>query len=298
MTYVLITAARNEERYLELTILSVINQTLLPKRWIIVSDGSTDRTDEIILAYKNRYEWIHSLRMPEHRDRSFAAKVGCISSAYETVRGLDFDLIGNLDADISFDEDYLKFLVEKFEKTPELGVAGTPFYEQGSGSSKHGLSNIEHVSGACQLFRRTCFDEIGGYKPVGRGGIDWVAVTTARMRGWKTRTYLDKECQHHRKIGTAKENNVLIARFNYGQKDYFLGGHPLWEVFRAVLQMAKKPIIIGGAMILSGYIFEALRRADRPIPRELMDFHRKEQLARLRRTFAALLMRDHSGYVE
>jgi len=191
--YVLITAARNEEAYIEKTIQSVVSQTILPKRWVIVSDGSTDRTDEIVSQYLAGNPWIELLRrMPEHRDRHFAAKVHCFNAGYARVKDVKYDVIGNLDADISFEEDYFEFLLNKFAENPRLGVAGTPFVEDSGQVYNYKFTNIEHVSGACQLFRHECFEAIGGYIPIKGGGIDWVAVTTARMKGWKTKTFTEK----------------------------------------------------------------------------------------------------------
>ena len=102
LSYVLITPARNEEAYIEETIRSVISQTVLPKKWIIISDGSTDRTEEIIEKYIPQNPWIELIRMPERRDRQFAAKVHCFNAGYERIRDLPHDIIGSLDADISF----------------------------------------------------------------------------------------------------------------------------------------------------------------------------------------------------
>ena len=121
------------------------------------------------------------------------------------------------------------------------------------------FANIEHVSGACQLFRRECFEDIGGYKPVRGGGIDWIAVTTARMKGWQTRTFTEKTCLHHRKMGTGNVS-AIMTWFRQGKKDYFLGNHPLWEVFRTIYQMTKKPVIIGGALLMLGFTWSAITR--------------------------------------
>jgi hypothetical protein len=141
--------------------------------------------------------------------------------------------------------------------------------------------SIEHVSGACQLFRRTCFEDIGGYVPMKSGGIDHVAVLTARMKGWKTRTFTEKICIHHRKMGSA-ERGVLSARYRVGALDYALGGHPAWEVFRTAYQMTKKPYIVGGLTLGAGYAVATLKREKRPISDELVAFRRREQMLRLR----------------
>jgi glycosyltransferase involved in cell wall biosynthesis len=281
LSYVLITPARNEEANIARTIQSVACQTILPQKWVIVSDGSTDRTDEIVQKNMSECSWLELIRMPEHRDRQFAAKVSAFNAGYEKVKDLQYDIIGNLDADISFGPDYFEFLLSKFQEDPNLGVAGTPFIEEGK-HYDYKFTNIEHVSGACQLFRRKCYEDIGGYIPIKGGGIDWVAVTTARMNGWKTRTFTEKTCFHHRKMGTGNVSANMIW-FRQGRKDYFLGNHPLWEIFRTLYQMTKKPIIIGGSLIMLGFAWSAITRMSKPIPTELQRFIRSEQMQRLKK---------------
>jgi glycosyltransferase involved in cell wall biosynthesis len=280
LSYVLITPARNEEAYIEKTIQSVLSQEYLPKKWVIVSDGSTDRTDKIVQKYILGNSWIEFLRMPERRERQFAAKVQCFNAGYERIKDMSYDIIGSLDADISFGSDYFAFLLSQFLESPRLGVAGTPFME-GSSHYDYRFTNIEHVSGACQLFRRECFEDIGGYVPIKAGGIDWVAVTTARMKGWTTRTFTEKTCFHHRQMGMGN-SSALLTWFRLGSKDYFLGNHPLWEMFRSLYQMAKRPYIIRGSLLMLGYIWPFLKRIDRPISEELVKFYRSEQMQRLK----------------
>ena len=289
LSYVLITPAHNEEDYIEKTIQSVIAQTRLPAKWVIVSDGSTDCTDRIVKGYREKYDWIGFVRRPEHGDRQFSAKVQAFNAGYQTVRRMKYDIIGNLDADISFGEDYFEFLLGKFNQYPLLGVTGTPFVEGGA-HYDYRFTNIEHVSGACQLFRRECFEQIGGYVPVKWGGIDWTAVTTARMKGWKTRTFTEKVCYHHRKIGTG-DSKSIGAWFRHGRKDYFLGGHPLWQLFRMFYQMSNRPYVIGGFLLFAGYVWATIRRVERPVSEELMKFQRKEQMNRLKVFF----VRNHKG---
>jgi glycosyltransferase involved in cell wall biosynthesis len=280
LSYVLITPARNEEANIEKTIQSVAHQTNLPRRWVIVSDGSTDRTDDIVKQYLPDNPWIELVRIPEHIDRHFAAKVNCFNAGYAKAKDLGYDIIGNLDADISFGPDYFEFLLSKFQEDPKLGVAGTPFVEEGK-HYDYKFTNIEHVSGACQLFRRKCYEEIGGYIPIKGGGIDWVAVTTARMKGWKTRTFTEKTCLHHRKMGTGNAR-AIMTWFRQGRKDYFLGNHPFWEIFRTIYQMTKKPIVIGGALLMLGFTWSAITRMTKPISPDLQLFIRHEQMRRLK----------------
>ena len=277
MEYVLITPARNESAFIEETIRSMIAQTQLPLRWVIVSDGSTDGTDEIVERYTPAHDWIELVKLPPRQERNFAAKVLAVRAGYERVQNLPFEVVGNMDADVSFPEDYFAYLMDKFESTPELGVAGTHYIEGDFHSYRDSYINVHHVNGQIQLFRRACFDEIGGYVPIKGGGIDWVAVTTARMKGWLTYSYDERVFHHHRKMGTAG-GSELQARFHYGKKDYFLGGHPLWQLFRGTFQMAKRPYVIGGLALLAGYAWCWARRTERPVSRQLIEFHRGEQL--------------------
>src|SRR2546426_344208 len=207
LPYVLITPARNEEVFIEKTIRSVICQTVLPAKWVIVDDGSTDSTASIVEGY---------------------------SSETDSFEGHNF------------------------------------------------------VSGQCQLFRRRCFEEIGGYIPHKAGGIDWIAVSTSRMIGWKTQAFREKFFFHHRHSGTA-ERGILTASFLSGEKDYYLGGHPVWELFRIAYRMTKKPYLIGGIALGMGYLWALLCRIERPVSDQLMRFHRREQMLKLKAILKSIL---------
>jgi glycosyltransferase involved in cell wall biosynthesis len=286
LAYALITPAWNEDAHLEAVIASVVAQSVRPVRWVIVSDGSTDHTDAIVKDASIRWPWIVLLRRERESSRHFAGKAQAVNAGYASLADLSFDLVGNLDADITLPPDFYEFLIERFAALPGLGVAGCPFVENrerpDQHSYGHGFADLNHVSGACQFFRRACFDEIGGYTPVRAGGIDWMAVTTARMRGWTTRTFTERSCYHHRAMGTA-DRGVLKARFHHGRKDYLVGGHPLWQVLRGVFQMRTRPRVLGGACLIAGYVAAWASGAKSTVPSELRAFHRAEQLGRLRR---------------
>jgi poly-beta-1,6-N-acetyl-D-glucosamine synthase len=282
LSYVLITPARNEAEFIERTLSSVAAQTAKPVRWVIVSHGSTDDTEGIVTRYVAQHPWIELLRMPEARERDFSGKAQAFNAGYARVRDLPHDVIGSLDADISFDEEYFSFLLGKLAADPSLGVVGTPFREHVAPVYDYRFVNIEHVSGACQVFRRKCFEEIGGFTPVKVGGVDDIAVTTARMKGWATRTFTEKVCTHHRQMGTAGRS-VLSARFRMGVKDYALGNHPLWEMFRVARQMTQRPFVAGAVALAGGYVWAWLRSIRRPVSRELLRFTRQEQMSRLKR---------------
>ncbi len=277
--YVLITPARNEAKYIELTIKSMVSQTVLPAKWVIVSDGSTDGTDEIVRKYLPDHPWIELIRMPERQERHFAGKVLAFNAGYDRVEGLPYEVIGNLDGDVSFEEDYFAFLLEKFSENPRLGVAGTPFRE-GNFQYDYRFTSIEHVSGQVQLFRRECFESVGGFIPRKIGGVDLVAVTTARMKGWETRTFPEKPYNHHRQMGTAT-SSALRAPFKVGRADYLLGSHPLWEFSRCIYQASRHPILLGGGLRMIGFMWAMVTERQKQVSADFISFRRQEQMNRL-----------------
>ena len=157
-TYVIVTPARNEAQYIELTIKSVIAQTVRPLKWVIVSDGSTDGMDEIVSRYATDHAWIELVRMPERTERHFAGKVHAFNAGYARMSGLQYDVVVNLDADVSFDEDYFSFLLQRLAEDPQLG-AGRGAARRRRFESKLQLQDpgTEYVSGPCQAFRRAVF---------------------------------------------------------------------------------------------------------------------------------------------
>ena len=288
LSYVLITPAHNEEALIATVIGSVVSQTVPPLKWVIVDDRSTDSTAAIVKKYLPNHKWMELVQIPYGQDRSFSAKVRAFNVGYERVKDLQYDVIGNLDADVSFEPTYLEFLLGKFAEDSTLGVAGTIFKEDGYSSERDSFEGQNHVAGGCQLFRKKCFDQIGGFKANKAGGVDWMAVTTARMMGWKTRAFREMFFFHHRHLGTA-ELSIVPALFTYGERDYYLGGHPVWELFRVGYKMMKTPYIIGGLSLGMGYASAMLRRIDRPVSNELMAFHRKEQMRKLRNIVKTLV---------
>lgn len=289
MKYVLITSARNESAFVALTLASVAAQTQLPERWVITDDGSSDQTAEIIAAFAKNHPWITLIRNPKREGRNFGAKANAVNAALALMKDLPFDVLGNLDADTSFEPGYMEFLMQKFAADPKLGVAGTPFTQEGGyDSTKDSFEGENFVAGPIQLFRRKCFCEIGGYTASPAGGLDWIAVMTARLKGWATRSFAEKRYHHHRSMGTA-EKGAVAALFSYGQKDYYLGGSPVWQLFRVTYRAAKKPLIVGGLALFLGYAWAAVKQVKRPISDGLMQFHRAEQMKKLKNILRSVL---------
>lgn len=286
--YVLISPARNEAAFIEKTIQSVIRQTVLPLKWVIVENGCTDNTPEIVAKYTKDHPWIELVPLPKDRERSFAGKAHAFNAGCAMVEQLEFEIIGNLDADISFEPDHFEFLLRRFQEDPRLGVAGTVFQEEGYNSATDSFEGQNHVAGQCQIFRRACLREVGGYVPHRAGGVDWIAVTTARMLGWKTRSFQERSFFHYRRMGTAGRGR-LAAAFSYGEKDYYLGGSPVWQLFRCAYRAVKPPYLVEGAALLAGYVWAWVRRMPRPVSDELMRFHRREQMAKLKAILGSLI---------
>lgn len=279
--YIIITPARNEAQFIELTLKSVVAQTCLPFKWVIVSDGSTDGTDEIVARYAADHSWIELLKLPDRKDRNFAGKVYAFNAGYAQLQGCDYQFLVSLDGDLSFEREYFSFLLGKLRTDSSLGLVGTPFQELSGEVYDYRYTSTDHVSGACQVFRRECFEEIGGYTPIKGGGIDLVAVVSARMKGWHTRTFTEMSCLHHRPMNSAM-NKGWKLKFRWGQSDYRLGGHPMWELFRCIFQMSKRPYVIGGLTTLAGYYSSLVSRKPRAVSAEFARFRGKEQLQRLK----------------
>jgi poly-beta-1,6-N-acetyl-D-glucosamine synthase len=297
MGYVAITPARNEEAFIDKTIASMISQSVMPVKWVIVDDGSTDRTNKIVESYANQHKWINVVVMPQGRKRDFAAKVKCFYAGFNKVRGVDFDIIANVDADISFDRDHFEFLLSKFAQNEKLGVAGSRCIDQHGRSYNYKYTSIEDVSGQCQLFRRNCFEEIGGYLPIKTGAEDVIATSTARMLNWETRTFEEKSHVHHRRSGTGS-GSALKASFRLGERDFCKGNHLIWEMGRVGYQMMKRPFLIHGALLLLGYSLAAIRVSEKPISKELDRFIKWEQRERMKKILKSYCKPIRRGKVD
>ncbi|MCP4700224.1 MAG: glycosyltransferase family 2 protein [Gammaproteobacteria bacterium] len=287
-TYVLVSPARNEEAYIEKTIQSVIAQSVLPERWVIVSDGSTDRTDEIVKQYAADHSFIRLLRREPDISRNFSSKVYAVQAGVEQLSDIQYDFIGNLDADVSFEPDYYARILEKFRVQPELGIGGGLLYEICEGKWMPFYTSLEwSVSGAVQLFRRKCYEDIGGYLPMPKGGVDVIAEVMARMHAWKVRTFADIEVRHHRRMGTETQR-VLAAYYRMGVMEYSHAYHPVFEWVRCIWRLKEKPYILGSIARISGYCHAFLRGDKWAVPDDVAKFLRQEQMQRLRALFKKL----------
>lgn len=277
----LVTAARDEEKYIGFTLAAVVSQTILPAKWIIVDDSSEDHTRQIVESYSCKHEFIKLVSIDSQSDRSFGAKAGAVMAGTKCLRNLQYDYIGNLDADMSFKRDYYEKVLSKFRKNPNLGIAGGIRYDNYKGKFRRVRCAVNSVSGAFQLFRQDCFEAVGGYVNSGYGGIDTIAETMARMYGWQVRSFPELELYHHRCTGTASRG-LLGAQFRDGIKNYVVGYHPLFQLLRMLRGIDEKPFIISSLFWMAGYYWSAIRRYPRPVSEEFVNYLRKEQLSRLK----------------
>jgi len=282
--YVLTTAAHNEGENIARMIDSVLGQTCLPERWVIVSDRSTDATDDIIERYALKTPLIRFLRIARPAGRNFAAKVRAIHAGMPLLEGVDYDFIANVDADVSLEPDYFEQLLAQFERRPRLGIAGGFFFEEEGGEFRNRRANRTYsVTHAAQLVRRECFEQIGGYAVLEFGGEDWHAEVSARMKGWEIEAFPSLKIFHHRRTGEG--GSLLRYRFRQGRMDYGFGSDPLFETLKCLHRFADRPFITGGSARLLGFAYAFLHRDKRPVGRDFVEYLRQEQRAKLRSLF-------------
>jgi poly-beta-1,6-N-acetyl-D-glucosamine synthase len=279
--YCLMTAAYNEEDHIARTIDAVLSQTLPPKRWVIVSDGSVDRTDEIIKAYSEQHHFIRFLRMARPPGRSFGRKVMALRAGCKLLEDVPFDFIGNLDADVSVPPAYFESLLTRLQGIPSLGIAGGFVCEEINGEFRSRRSNrVYSVAHAAQLVRRECYEAIGGYAILEYGGEDWHAQISAQIRGWTVEAFPELEIFHYRHTGEA--DNLVRHKFRQGRMDYSFGSNPTFEVLKCLQRLPEKPFVIGGMARLTGFLWSYVCRERRPVSDEFMAFLRKEQKEKLK----------------
>jgi biofilm PGA synthesis N-glycosyltransferase PgaC len=286
--YVLVTPARDEEDFIGQTIESVSLQTLRPLRWIIVNDGSTDKTREIVESYLEKYEFIKLVNLEREGNRNFSGKAIAFSHGVAELQNLDYDFIGNLDADIWVEPDYYRCIIQHFDMDPELGIAGGIVYTKIGNSFSTVDETLDSVGGAVQLFRRTCFDAVGKYLSLECGGEDAVAEIKAKMYGWKVRKFPELKVFEQRRTGSAG-SSAIRAKVREGHRFYSLGYDFLFYVLRCVYRIKNRPLIIGSIAALYGFLQSMVRRRPILLPPDVVAYLRTEQRGRLMRIAARLV---------
>jgi len=283
LSYVLLTAAHNEEAQIGATVRSVLNQTQLPESWIIVSDNSCDRTLEVV---ENEIKGSNFIEIITKNDSSpkanFASKVMALRIGYERLHGEVFDYIGILDADVEVENSYYEKVLREFKKDPNLGIAGGFIHEVNDGKyEKRPFNSVRSVAGGIQMLRHECYDEIGGFIPFSNGGEDWAAEVMARMKGWKVQSFPEIRAYHNRK--GRNKRGFLKECYGQGQRAYAIGSHPVFEIFKFINRLKDRPYFLTSCIRLFGYTKCCLSREKRMVSREFVEFLRSEQKKRIKK---------------
>ncbi len=280
--YIIITPAKNEAANIEATIRSVIASSIQPRKWIIVNDGSSDGTENIVASFLSKYDFIRLINLESNR-RDFASKVFAFNAGFETIKNQPFDFIGNLDADISFAPNYYERLLEEFVKNPKLGIAGGFVLEEHNGILQNRFGNsVEAVAGGVQLFRRQCYFDVGGYMPLEFGCEDMVSQVYAKMYGWEVRSFPEIQTIHRGKLNLGKFA-PLMRFYKEGKSEYMVGYHPLFEMLKFIKRLPDKPYFWGSLFRFCGYLLALLNpNIKTKTPAGFISFLRREQIQRLR----------------
>ena len=286
--FVLLTAAKNEARYIATTIEAVLRQTAHPIAWFIVDDGSTDATATIVAGYRDRYSFIH-LRSTEGGTRCFGSKVGAIRAAFQAASALEFEYVGVLDADIELpDHDYYERILVRMDADERLGIAGGYVYEQNRpGIWKSRKANSpDAVAGAVQMFRRACYEQIGGLAALPLGGEDWLALLDATMAGWEVCAICDLPVHHHRPTSSA--GGRWRGLFKLGLLDASFGSQALFEALKCARRIGERPFVLSGMIRFAGYLWWRVARGGPVLPTAKVAFLRSQQVAKVFNVFGRL----------
>jgi glycosyltransferase involved in cell wall biosynthesis len=282
-----VTPARDEAERLPATIASMVAQTVRPALWVIVDDGSADATARIALDAAAAHPWIRVVRRADRGSRALGS--GVVQAFYDGLRAatelaedLRADYVAKVDADITFGPRYLERALERFEEDPGLGIASGKVFRPETGGDVEEFMIDEHVTGAWKLYRRTCFEGIGGLVPaVMWDGIDF---HRARQTGWRTRSFADADLRilHHRLMGSS-DRNVYVGRIRWGRGQWYMGSNPLYVLGSALFRMRERPFVVGGLLLFWGYVsgwLKGLPRYDAPEFRREMRAWQRARLLR------------------
>lgn len=284
-SYALVTAAHNEEGYLEQTIASVLKQSLLPVKWLIVDDASTDNTGRIIDSFARSSGIIERFELSNAHSHSFGAQARAQMAGYAALKGSQFDFIGMLDADIVLPNGYYDSIIDLFACNPALGLAGGFIYEKEDGVYQSRKFNRESsVAGAIQVFRRDVFETIGGIAQLKYGGHDWLAEIQVRMHGWTSMAVPDLQVHHLRRTGSSA--HPLRDGYRQGKMDYSLGSHPLFELAKCAARITGRPLCIGALTRFTGYVTSCLKADSLGVSRDVQAYLRNSQLTRMKSILA------------
>jgi biofilm PGA synthesis N-glycosyltransferase PgaC len=277
---VIISPSRDEIRFARHTLESVTRQTVTPDLWVIVDDGSTDGTSELLAEWAERFAWIHVVRREDRGSRSVGpGVVDAFYAGWETVDADAFDYVCKLDLDLSLPETYFELLVARMEADPRLGsCSGKPYFLGPRGDLISEACGDETSVGMSKFYRVSCFREVGGFvRQVMWDGID---CHRCRMLGWKAQSWDEPELRfvHLRPMGSSQQG-VLVGRQRHGYGQYFMGTGLIYMTASALFRMTRLPYVVGGAAMWLGYVKSMLARRPRYEDIEFRRYLRRYQWA-------------------
>jgi poly-beta-1,6-N-acetyl-D-glucosamine synthase len=275
--YAVITPARDEASHIERTIRSMMSQSVPPRRWVIVDDGSTDDTAQRVAEATATVDWIQLVRRPDRGHRAGKGGVEAFREGESHITDIDWEFLVNLDADLEFDADYFERCIAAFDADPTLGIAGGAVYDVFGDRTAWEPHPVFHVRGATKIYRRGCWDDIGGL--IDGTGWDTIDELRANQLGWSTRTLTDVPIYHLRPSGEAA--GAWSDWVKNGVAAYRSGYHPAFLFARAGQRLVRPPSVVAPAALVWGYLNAWVRRVDRPYDPELVTFVREQQLNRL-----------------
>ena len=276
--YVIVTPVRDEEAHLSGTIESLAAQTILPTQWIIVNDGSSDRTGSIIDDAAAKYHWLQGIHRTNRGYRKSGG--GVVDAFYDGYRALNeqpWDFIVKLDGDLSFAPDYFEKCFEHFEQNPKLGIGGGSIYNLIDGKLALEACPAFHVRGATKIYRRSCWQALDGLLPA--PGWDTLDEVKAQMQGWQTRTFPELALTHHRITGAA--DGAWGGLVKNGRANYICGYHPLFMAVKCLSRITRRPYGWGPVALAYGFIKGYWQRTPQVNDRKLIRYLRTQQLSRL-----------------
>jgi poly-beta-1,6-N-acetyl-D-glucosamine synthase len=276
--YIVISPVRDEEAYLRFTVESMLAQTIRPREWIIVNDGSTDGTGAIIDEYAAQHPWIRAV----HRiNRGFRKAGGGVVEAFNdglrSASADDWDFIVKMDGDLTFEPTYFEECLEKFQLDPRLGIAGGVICYIENGAKRFEFCPEFHVRGATKIYRRECWHAIGSFWPA--PGWDTMDEVKANRFGWGTRSFPELHLHHHRHTGTAE--GIWNGLVKNGRANYICGYHPLFMLAKCFRRLPHKPYLIGSLALFYGFISGYLKQVPQVDDVQTIGFLRRQQLGRL-----------------
>ncbi len=281
--YVIITPGYNEQDYIEYPLKSIVRQTVRPSSWVMVDDGSTDKTADIVKNHAQKHAFIqyYYRRKPEGQDY-FASNVFAIMEGWQQIKDLEFDYLAILDADITLPPDYYETIISRMEADPRLGVASGVYENQIDGKLHKVLNDRRSTPKAIMIFRKGVFEQIGGFLPLKYGGEDTAACVMARMHGWKVWSFPDVKVVHHRPTGVGNAGNIVKVRLNQGRAEWAIGSNWLFVFIKCLKRtFREKPYVLSGLLRWIGFLQGCFSGEKRVVSDDFVAYFRKEQLGRV-----------------